>query len=197
MRKIIASLTAMSLLATPAMAAPAGGYANAGAIAMPGGRVAPGGGRTFEELVKGGLVWALTAFTNAGTAVITNRITQLGTAPKFLGWGTGAVAAAIANTALGAETTFTTTTTNAGGGAVNSRSTGTESRTTSTNANDQYTVAATLTSTGTQAITEVGAFDQAATGGNMNIRSDFAAINVVSGDSIAFTINLKFVPNAA
>lgn len=191
MRKIFASLAAMSLLATPA-----GAYANAGAIPMPGGIVAPGGGRTFEELVKGGLVWALTAFTNVGTSIITNRITQLGTAPKFVGWGTGATVAAIAQTALVTETTATTTTTNAGGGAVNTRSTGTESRTTSTNTNDQYTVSATLTSTATQAITEVGVFD-ALTAGNMNIRSDFAAINVVSGDSVAFTVNLKFVPNAA
>jgi hypothetical protein len=39
------------------------------------------------------------------------------------------------------------------------------------------------------AITEAGLFD-ALTLGNMYVRGNFAAINVVSGDSIEFTINL-------
>ena len=191
--KLFSLLAGASLIASPAYAN-GGSFANASALPAPAG-ISVGSG--LKELIKGGLVSALTAFTNAGTAVITNRITQAGTAPKFLGWGTGTTTAAITQTALVTESTFTTTQTNGGGGGTNTRSTGTESRTTGTNTNDQYTVTATMTSTATQAITEVGAFDQAATGGNMNIRSDFAAINVVNGDSIAFTINLKFVSSAA
>jgi hypothetical protein len=43
------------------------------------------------------------------------------------------------------------------------------------------------------AITEAGLFD-ATSAGNMLIRSVFSAVNVVSGDSIAFTFGLKQVP---
>lgn len=126
------------------------------------------------------------AFTNAGAAIITNRITQLGTAPKNIGWGIGTVAAAVTDTALGTESAPTT----AGG-----RTVGTESRTTITNTNDNYQVAGTVTAGSTLAITEAGTFD-ATTAGNMNMRSNFAAVNVVSGDSIAFTFGLKMVPSA-
>lgn len=137
--------------------------------------------------IRGGLISALTAFTNAGTAVVTNRIIQAGTSPKNIGWGIGTTTAAITQTALVTESAPTT----AGG-----RTVGTETRTTGTNTNDQYTVTGTVTSGSTLAITEAGLFD-AVSAGNMLIRSDFAAVNVVSGDSIAFTFNLKFVSSAA
>jgi hypothetical protein len=70
---------------------------------------------------------------------------------------------------------------------------GTESRTTITNTNDNYQVTGTVTAAGTLAITEAGLFD-AVTAGNMLIRADYSAVNVVSGDSIAYTFGLKFVP---
>jgi len=55
----------------------------------------------------------------------------------------------------------------------------------------------TLTSGGTLAITEVGVFDAAGSGGpptgaNLFLRGDFTAINLVSGDSIAFTVKVQF-----
>lgn len=126
-----------------------------------------------------------TVFTNAGTAVVTNRMIQAGTAPKNIGWGTGTTAAAVTDTALVTEVAPTT----AGG-----RTVGTETRTTTTNTNDTYTVTGTVTATlaGPTAITEVGLFD-AVTAGNALIRSVFSAVNVSAGDSISFTFGLKMV----
>jgi hypothetical protein len=125
-----------------------------------------------------------TVFVNAGTAIVTNRIIQAGTAPKNIGWGIGATAAAVADTALQTESAPTT----AGG-----RTVGTESRVTTTLTNDTYQVVGTVTAGSTLAITEAGLFD-AVTTGNMLIHAVFSAINVVSGDSVAFTFGLKFVP---
>lgn len=138
----------------------------------------------FQDAIRKGLVSLATVFTNAGAAIITNRVTQAGTAPKNIGWGIGTTAAAVGDTALQTESAPTTS-----GG----RTVGTESRTTGTNTNDQYTVTGTVTAGSTLAITEAGLFD-AVSSGNMLIHSVFSAVNVVSGDSIAFTFNLKFVP---
>ena len=131
-----------------------------------------------------GLVWLATVFTTAGAAIINNRIIQAGTAPKNIGWGIGATAAAITDTALQTESAPTS-----GGG----RTVGTESRTTVTYTNDNYTVTGTVTSGSSLAITEGGLFD-AVSAGNMLLHSVFSAVNVVSGDSIAFTFGLKQVP---
>jgi len=128
--------------------------------------------------------WLATVFTNAGAAIIANRIIQAGTAPKNIGWGIGTTAAAVTDTALQTESAPTT----AGG-----RTVGTESRVTTTVTNDTYQVAGTVTAVSSLAITEAGLFDNV-TAGNMLIHSVFSAINVVSGDSIAFTFGLKQVP---
>lgn len=137
----------------------------------------------LRDILRGGMISLATVFTNAGAAIITNRIIQAGTAPKNIGWGVGVTAAAVTQTALVTESAPTT----AGG-----RTIGTESRTTVTVASDNYQVVGTVTASSTLAITEAALFD-AVTAGNMLIRSDFAAVNVVSGDSIAFTFGLKFV----
>ncbi len=128
--------------------------------------------------------WMATVFTNAGAAIVTNRIIQAGTAAKNIGWGIGTTAAAVSDTALQTESVPTT----AGG-----RTVGTESRTTVTNAADNLQVAGTVTASSTLAVTEAGLLD-AVTAGNMLIHSVFSAVNVVSGDSISFTFGLKFVP---
>lgn len=125
-----------------------------------------------------------TVFTNAGAAIVTNRIIQAGTAPKNIGWGIGTTAAAVADTALQTESAPTTS-----GG----RTVGTESRVTTTVTNDTYQVVGTVTAGSSLAITEAGLFD-AVSAGNLLIHAVFSAINVVSGDSIAFTFGLKFVP---
>lgn len=124
------------------------------------------------------------AFVNLGPSLVTNRMIAGGTAPKNIGWGIGTTVAAVTQTALTTESAPTT----AGG-----RTVGTESRTTVTQTNDNYQVTGTVTAVSTLAITEAGLFDNV-TAGTMLIRADFAAVNVVSGDSIAFTFGLKIVP---
>jgi hypothetical protein len=143
----------------------------------------PTTGDRIADAIRGGLVSLATVFTNAGTSIVTNRIIQAGTAPKNIGWGTGTTAAAVTDTALVTEAAPTT-----GGG----RTVGTESRTTITVTNDNYQVVGTVTAVSSLAITEAGLFD-AVSGGNLLIRSQFAAINVSAGDSIAFTVGLRFV----
>lgn len=156
----------------------------AGAIPAPIGHNSAGANTdSLNDLVRKGLKWLATVYVSAGTAIINNRVIQAGTAPKNIGWGTGATAAAVGDTALQTEAAPTT----AGG-----RTVGTESRTTITVTNDNYQVAGTVTSGSTLAITEAGLFD-AVTAGNMLIHSVFSAVNVVSGDSIAFTFGLKQV----
>lgn len=137
----------------------------------------------LREAVRKGLIVLATVFTAAGLAIITNRIIQAGTAPKNIGWGTGTNAAAVGDTALQTEAAPTTS-----GG----RTVGTESRATTTDTNDAYQVAGSVTAGGSLAITEAGLFDNV-TAGNMLIRSAFTAVNVVSGDSISFTFKLTFV----
>lgn len=154
--------------------------AKAKAISLDGSNIAA----KVRAAVAAGIIMLATVFTNAGAAIITNRVISAGTAPKNIGWGIGTTAAAVTDTALVTESAPTT----AGG-----RTVGTETRTTVTNTNDNYQVAGTVTAGSSLAITEAGLFD-AVTSGNMLIRSVFSAVNVVSGDSIAFTFGLKFVP---
>lgn len=143
------------------------------------------GGRSIvKDIVLGGIALLATVFTNAGAAIVTNRVIQAGTAAKNIGWGIGTAAAAVTDTALGTESAPTT----AGG-----RTVGTESRVTTTVTNDTNQVVGTVIAGGTLAITEAGLFD-AVTTGNMLIRAVFAALNVVISDSIGFTFGLKFVP---
>lgn len=141
----------------------------------------------LKDKIRKGLVSLATVFTNAGAAIITNRVIQAGTAAKNIGWGTGVTAAAVTDTALGTEVAPTT----AGG-----RTVGTESRVTTTVTNDTNQVVGTVTQTlaGPVAITEAGLFD-AVTTGNMLIRSVFSAVNTSLNDAIAFTFGLKQVPN--
>lgn len=139
--------------------------------------------------LQAGILAMATAFTNAGAAIVSAKVAAVAqTDPKNIGWGTGTTTAAVTQNALTTEAAPTT----AGGRIV-----GAVSRTTTGGVtNDTYTVTGTVTAAGTLAITEAGLFD-AVSAGNCLIRSDFAAVNVVSGDSIAFTFNLRFVPSAA
>jgi hypothetical protein len=114
------------------------------------------------------------------------RITALLIATTWwLQWGTGSGAAASANVVT------TTTTTEA-------RSSCTVTQQTTTVTNDTFRQTATITAAGTRAITEVGSFDAVGsgsppTGGNMDMYGDFTVINLATSDSIAFTIDTKFV----
>lgn len=118
---------------------------------------------------------------NAGLA----RVTQLlAAASWWLQWGTSSGKAASA-------TAVTTTST------TESRVSATASQQTTTVTNDTLRLTGTITAAGTRAITEVGAFDAAGsgsppTGGNMDYYADFSVINLASGDSIAFTLNITY-----
>jgi hypothetical protein len=119
---------------------------------------------------------------NSGLARITAALAALS---WYLQWGTGSAAAASANVVT------TTTTTEA-------RQTAAATQQTTTVASDTLQLQATITAAGNRAITEAGVFDVAGTGspptgGNMNIYGDFSAINLVSGDSVAFTVKVQFV----
>ena len=105
-----------------------------------------------------------------------NSVTDI-TNFNYHGCGTGAVAEAAADTALGAESTLILN-------PDSTRATGTKSQP----AANQLRTIGTLTFDGAGAITEHGILSQAATGGGVLWdRSVFAAINVASGDSIQFT----------
>jgi hypothetical protein len=118
---------------------------------------------------------------NNGLAGITSLLQA---SNRWLQWGTGSAAAASANVVT------TTTTTEARVATVNAQ--GTTSVT-----NDKITYTGTITAAGTRAITEVGVFSAAGsgsppTGGDMHVYGDFTVINLASGDSIAFTVNVTF-----
>lgn len=99
---------------------------------------------------------------------------------NYHGSGTGAVAPAVGDTALGAEITT-------GLDPDNTRPTGTKSQP----AANQLRSVGTASYDATAAVTEHGLFNQASTaGGILWDRSTFAAINVASGDSIQFTYTL-------
>jgi hypothetical protein len=121
---------------------------------------------------------ASTAVVNAGRAILTNRIIGSGTEPKYVAMGTGTTAVALTDTALGGE--------------VESRTTGTSSRTTTSTSFDTVTVTGTITATASRTIGEAGLFDQSALGGNLFVRGVLAStISLASGDSIAFTFTVQ------
>ncbi len=127
-----------------------------------------------------------TFVVDGGLDIITNRIKGSGTEPLNIGWGTGTQTATTrADTGLGPTTVekLVDLATSAG----TDHTVGTSSRITTTTTNDSYRVTGTRTATGAGAVTVAGLFD-AASGGNLFLKGDFAAINLASADSIAFTI---------
>lgn len=113
------------------------------------------------------------------------KVTALLQASAFwLQWGTGSAAAATANVVT------TTSTTEA-------RTSATLSQQTTTVTNDTLRLTGTITALGTPTISEVGGFDAVGsggppTGGNMDFYGDFTGLPLSIGDSIAFTVNVKF-----
>jgi hypothetical protein len=123
--------------------------------------------------------------TDAGVAFLVDDWDNNGqdlSTMNFHGCGTGAVAEAVGDTALGAESTTILN-------PASTRATGTRSQP----AANQYRSVGTLTFSGSGAITEHGVFSQSATGGGaLWDRSVFSAINVSTGDSIQFTYTCTF-----
>lgn len=97
---------------------------------------------------------------------------------QYIAIGTGTTAASSTDTALGTEITTS-------GGA---RAAGTVTSATTTTTSDTMQIAKTFTFTtsGTFAVTESAVFNST-TGGPMLCRQTFAAINVVSGDTLTVT----------
>lgn len=134
-----------------------------------------------DPLAAGGVSCAATVITNVGQGIITNLVTGIGgTVPKFVAWGTGAGTAGVTDTTLFTESTD------------EARTSGTESRVTTTVTNDTKQTVGTITVvTANKTITNVGLFD-ASTTGNLYFKSDFTGLALLIGDSITFTIKVKF-----
>jgi len=117
--------------------------------------------------------------TNVGKGVITARF--LSAAPPlalFIGWGTGNGTAAETDTTLFTESN-------------EARAAAAVSQFQTTTANDTVQAIATLQATANRAITNAGLFD-ALTSGNLIMKGNFSAVNLNSGDSIAFTMRIQF-----
>lgn len=115
--------------------------------------------------------------TNAGKAIVANRIKGNGAEPKYIGWGSGAGTAQATDTTLFTEESET-------------RVSGTSSIVTTTNTDDTYQVVGTLTASAPKTITNAGLFDSVS-GGNLYIKSNFTGIGLNTGDSIQFTFKHK------
>lgn len=118
---------------------------------------------------------------NSGLAILAKRLrTQNGESsptqpePNFMGWGTGATAAALTDTNLTTP-------------APEGRLTGTSSITTTNVPNDTYQVTGTIVSANVQTISELGLFDSA-TGGSMLAHLVFTGIPVNPRDGVVFTV---------
>lgn len=125
-----------------------------------------------------------------GRAIITNRLKGSGTEPLNMGWATGTQTTALdSDTGLGPTTVekLVDLTTSAG----TDHTAGTSTQQTTTTTSDTYRVVATRTATGAGTVTALGLFD-AASGGNLFSKGDFAGVALASGDSIQATWNIKF-----
>lgn len=127
-----------------------------------------------------------TVLTNTERALVADRVrttpATYTSAPKFLGIGTGATAAA--RTAAATDNALSTP--------VESRTSGTESILTTTLAGDTLQVAGTVTMTAARAVDEGGLFD-AATGGNMIVSWTQNVDNFNSGDSYTITVKVQWL----
>lgn len=117
--------------------------------------------------------------TNVGKGLITGRIKgSAANEPNQLAWGTGAGTTAATDTTLFTE-------------ASESRVACTTTQQTTTTTDDTYQAVGTLTVAGAdKTITNVGLFD-AATAGNLFVKSDFTGLALAVGDSIAFTLKVQ------
>ena len=122
-----------------------------------------------------------TVLTNAGLGLVTGRIKGTATEPSYFAIGTGATGAG--RTAAVADTALTTQS--------GSRTSATTAVVTTTVTNDTYRAIGSVTAGGTLTYDEVGLFD-ASTSGNMFVSATINPISVISGDTVQFTIKVKF-----
>lgn len=112
-------------------------------------------------------------WTDAGQAKVVTVLVTDGSV-KWIGWGSGSTAAAVAQTGLVSAN-------------PEARTNGTVS---SPSANTRRVVG-TVEATAARTVTEVGLFD-ASTAGNMPIRAVHTSRSLVSGDQVRYTIDLTF-----
>ena len=119
---------------------------------------------------------------NAGKAEVAALLGAIagGAAFTYLAVGTGTVAPAATDTALGAEITT--------GGLARVASTNTQVTTTA--ANDTLQMVGEWTASASHAVTEAGAFNDASAG-DMLCRQTFAVINLVSADKLETTYKVQ------
>lgn len=120
-----------------------------------------------------------TVVTDAGKAIITGRIKGSGTEPRHVAWGTGAGTAGASDTELFDE-------------AAEDRTPGTSSQETTDTTGDTYQVVGTIASLSEQTITNAGLFD-ASTGGTLFVKGDFAAVDLLEGEGLQFTIKVQLL----
>lgn len=126
--------------------------------------------------------WSATALkcnlvVNVGHKAYADQISGLTTAPfTAMAYGTGAVAADVTDTALGAEV---------------ARAAATITSQTTDVAGDTAQWVHTFTAPGTQAITEEGILDNNTSGGKLLARNVFSAVNMVINDVLTFTHKIK------
>lgn len=115
-------------------------------------------------------------FTDVGETLVADYVDGTASAPAnwYVAWGTGAGTAAKGDTTLFTE-------------ASESRVTATESQPSA----NQNRFVGTITAYGSKTITNAGVFD-AATTGNMLLKSDFTGVPVVATDTIEFTFTITW-----
>lgn len=120
--------------------------------------------------------------TNAGFAGIASRINGAGSeaVATYLALGTGT------NAAAAGDTTLQTELSTSGLSRVNASA----SRVTTTVTNDTARLQNTFSVSGTVAVTEAGVLN-ASSSGTLFARSVFSAVNVINGDSLQVTYNIK------
>ena len=115
--------------------------------------------------------------TTFGKGIWTAAVAALGSAPKYVGWGTG-TAGGIGSTDLSTP-------------APESRTSGTITQETTTYAGDTVRVVGTVTCAGSgKTITEAGTFTTAATA-TLCTYVTFAGLPLLVGDSITFTVDTQ------
>lgn len=122
-----------------------------------------------------------TVLCDTGLSIITNRIMGSGTEPKYFAIGTGATAAARTASVLDGSLSSQS----------GSRSVATTSQITTTKTGDTYRAIGSVTASGTLTYDEIGLFD-AASAGVMFMSATISPISVISGDTVQFTIKVKF-----
>jgi hypothetical protein len=121
-----------------------------------------------------------TVLVNGGPATITACLVGGSSEPKYIGWGTAAGTAVVADTTLFTERDVDLSATSG------TRTTGTGTQQTTTQTNDTYRVAGTRTATGAGTVTNAGLFTNATiASGVLWVKGDFTGIGLASGDSIS------------